>query len=122
MKFVLTGEKCTFFMGRYSQDEKRQQYLNHLASTCSLKLPAILMRNEQARVQELTRQGARSIWQQTLFCTWTADVVGERKTYPLSKVIDFTKLYVAALKENRGVGEWEKGGVGEEKLINVNNA
>ena len=87
MKFVLTGEKCTFFMGRYSQDEKRQQYLNHLASTCSLKLPAILMRNEQARVQELTRQGARSIWQQTLFCTWTADVVGERKTDPLSKVI-----------------------------------
>ncbi|BAZ09613.1 hypothetical protein NIES4071_14220 [Calothrix sp. NIES-4071] len=87
MKFVLASEKCTFFLGRYSQDEKRQHYLNHLASTCSLKLPAILMRNEQARVHSLTRSGARSIWQQTLFCTWTADAVGERKTDMLSKLI-----------------------------------
>lgn len=87
MKFLLPREKCTFLLGRYSEDSERQQFLNHLAENCSLKLPAILVRNEQAKVQELTRKGARSIWQQMVFCTWTSDEFGERKTDPLSNLI-----------------------------------
>lgn len=87
MKSILWGERCTFFVGRYSEDLERQQYLNSLSKSCSLKLPTILIRNEQARVQELTCKGARSIWQQIVFCTWTADEFGERKTDPLSKLI-----------------------------------
>ncbi|BAU08423.1 hypothetical protein [Fischerella sp. NIES-3754] len=80
MKSILFGERCTFLLGRYSEESHRQQHLNHLAESCSLKLPAILMRNEQARIQELTRKGARSIWQQMVFCTWTADEFGSGKT------------------------------------------
>ena len=60
MKSILPGEKCTFLLGRYSDDSARLEHLNNLAENCSLKLPAILIRNEQARVQELTRKGARS--------------------------------------------------------------
>jgi hypothetical protein len=86
-KFVLPGEKCTFFLGRYSDDSTRQKYLNQLTENCSLKLPTILIRNEQARIQELTSKGARSTWQQIVFCTWTADEFGENKTDPLSKLI-----------------------------------
>ena len=87
MKVLMPGERCTFLLGRYSDDLERQQYLSSLAETCSLQLPAILMRNEQARIQELTRRGARSTWKQMVFCTWTADEFGERKTDPLSHLI-----------------------------------
>ncbi|GJD19242.1 hypothetical protein RIVM261_041980 [Rivularia sp. IAM M-261] len=87
MKSILSNEKCTFLLGRYSNDCERQKHLNYLAESCNLKLPAILMRNEQARVQELTSFGARSIWRSMVFCTWTADEFGERKTDPLSKII-----------------------------------
>jgi len=87
MKALIPGERCTFLLGRYSEDSFRQEYLNVQALSCPLKLSAILMRNEQAKVQELTRQGSRSIWQQIIFCTWTADEFGERKTDPLSKLI-----------------------------------
>lgn len=87
MKFLLPGERCTFLLGRYSDDSDRQQSLDFFAEKCTLKLPTILMRNEQAKVQELTRRGMRSVWQQMVFCTWTADEFGERKTDPLSKLI-----------------------------------
>ena len=87
MKSILSNEKCTFLLGRYSNDCERQEHLNQLANSCSLKLPTILMRNEQARVQQLTSIGARSIWRSMVFCTWTADEFGERKTDPLSKII-----------------------------------
>jgi hypothetical protein len=90
MKSILPGEKCTFFLGRYSDDSIRQKYLNQLAENCSLKLPTILIRNEQARVQELNNKGTRSTWQQIVFCTWTADAFGENKTDPLSKLIYHT--------------------------------
>lgn len=87
MKFLPPGEKCTFLLGRYSDDSNRQQHLNYLAENCPHILPAILLRNEQARVQELTSRGTRSMWQQMVFCTWTADEFGERKTDPLAKLI-----------------------------------
>ena len=90
MKSILPGEKCTFLLGRYSDDSARLEHLNNLAENCSLKLPAILIRNEQARVQELTRKGARSTWQQIVFCTWTVDKFGENKTDPLSKLIYYS--------------------------------
>ena len=90
MKSILPGEKCTFLLGRYSDDSARQEHLNNLAQNCSLKLPAILTRNEQARVQELTRKGARSTWQQIVFCTWTASGFGDNKTDPLSKLIYYS--------------------------------
>jgi hypothetical protein len=87
MKSILPREKCTFLLGRYSDDSIRQKYLNQLAENCSPKLPTILIRNEQARVQELNNKGTRSTWQQIVFCTWTADAFGENKTDPLSKLI-----------------------------------
>ncbi|BAY34633.1 hypothetical protein NIES2107_65380 [Nostoc carneum NIES-2107] len=88
MKSVLSNEKCTFFLGCYSADSERQHHLNNLTESCSLRLPSILIRNEQAKIQELTRKGSRKIWQQMVFCSWTADEFGKRKTDPLSKVID----------------------------------
>jgi hypothetical protein len=90
MKSILPGEKCTFLVGRYSDDSNRQEQLDKLAQSCSLQLPTILIRNEQARVQELTRKGTRSTWQQIVFCTWTAYAFGENKSDLLSKLIYHT--------------------------------
>ncbi|MGD1872988.1 MAG: FtsK/SpoIIIE domain-containing protein [Mastigocoleus sp.] len=90
MKSIIPGEKCTFLLGRYSDDLTRQEYLGSLAQNCSLKLPSILIRNEQARLQDLTSKGMRSTWQQIIFCTWTADRFGENKIDLLSKLIHYT--------------------------------
>lgn len=87
MKFILPGEKCTFLLGRYSDNSIRQEQLDRLAQNSSLPLPTILIRNEQARIQELARKGARSTWQQIVFCTWTADALGENRSDLLSKLI-----------------------------------
>ncbi|MEA5574758.1 hypothetical protein [Calothrix sp. UHCC 0171] len=87
MKFILPGEKCTFLLGRYSDDSMRQEQLNKITAGSTLPLPTILIRNEQARIQELTRKGTRSTWQQIVFCTWTADALGENRSDLLSKLI-----------------------------------
>ena len=72
-KFLPPGEKITFCMGSYSDEHARQQELEDLADTCNLPPVSILLRNEQNRVQELTENGSRQIWQQLAFCTWTSD-------------------------------------------------
>ncbi|NJL63257.1 MAG: hypothetical protein HC903_17310 [Methylacidiphilales bacterium] len=87
MKFILPGEKCTFLLGRYSDDSMRQEQLDRITEGSTLPLPTILIRNEQARIQELTRKGTRSTWQQIFFCTWTADALGENRSDLLSKLI-----------------------------------
>ncbi|WP_238178482.1 FtsK/SpoIIIE domain-containing protein [Calothrix sp. 336/3] len=87
MKFIPPGERCTFLLGRYSDDSMRQEHLNRIATGSTLPLPTILIRNEQARIQELTRKGARSTWQQIVFCTWTADALGENRSDLLSRLI-----------------------------------
>lgn len=87
-KSLMPGEKISFLLGRYSKDRERQAYLDSLAWNCQLKLPSILIRNEQALLQELTRKGTRSVWESLVFCTWTSDEFGERSTDPLSKLIN----------------------------------
>lgn len=87
-KSLMPGEKISFLLGRYSKDRERQAYLESLAQNCQLKLPSILIRNEQARLQELTRKGTRSQWELLMFCTWTSDEFGDRSSDPLSKLIN----------------------------------
>lgn len=54
-----------------------EQFLTDIAQQSSTGgTSSILIRNEQARLQELTNKGTRSTWQQILFCTWTADALG----------------------------------------------
>ena len=87
MKNVIPQEKITFIQGCHDDDRKRQQNLSHLVETSYLTLPKVLLRNEQARVKELTNRGLRSDWYQYIFCTWSADEYGENKSDWLSKLI-----------------------------------
>ena len=87
MKSLVAGEKCVLMMGCHADGDDRQTYLDQLVQNSPLLLPSILIQNEQARVQQLTKKGLRSRWEQLIFCTWTADEFGEKKTDWLSKVI-----------------------------------
>ena len=87
MKLLLPGERCCFMMGCYADDSDRQGYLSQLVENSPLTLPGILLQNERARVEELTQKGLRCRWEQMVFCTWSADELGEKKTDPLSHLI-----------------------------------
>ncbi len=76
LKYLPAGERITFCTGCYSDDASRQQALESLADTCGFTPIAVLLRNEQKRLQALTAAGKRQVWQQYVFCTWTADDTG----------------------------------------------
>ena len=76
-KGIPAGERMTFCLGCYSEDLERQQQLEDLADNCQLAPIAVLLRNEQKRVRELTVKGTRQVWQQYIFCTWTASNTAE---------------------------------------------
>jgi hypothetical protein len=61
------GERITIHTGCFSVDEKRQEQLNKLADDCELAPIAILTRNEQKRIRELTESGLRQEWKQIIF-------------------------------------------------------
>lgn len=87
MKILPQGERCTFMMGCYSDDRSRQGYLSQLVETSPLALPAVLLQNEQQRVRQLTHKGLRQHWEQTIFCTWSADEYAQTKKDPISNLI-----------------------------------
>jgi hypothetical protein len=80
LKELVPNEKMTVHLGCYSDDRQRQQELSQLADRCELDPIAILTRNEQKRVQQLTQQGLRQNWHQLVFCSWTFDVSGGSKS------------------------------------------
>ncbi len=89
LKDLLPGEKMTFHLGCYSQDERRQQELMELADNCQLAPIAVLLGNEQKRVRQLTRGGTRQHWQQVIFCTWTFnEQTGSNANDLLSQIIN----------------------------------
>ncbi|MGK7875422.1 MAG: hypothetical protein AB4426_19615 [Xenococcaceae cyanobacterium] len=89
LKDILPGEKMTFHTGCYSNDSDRQQQLTQLADNCHLKPISVLIRNEQKRIQELTLNGTRQVWNQIVFCTWTFnDKSGAKSNDFLSKIIN----------------------------------
>lgn len=89
LKDILPGEKITFHFGCYSQDKNRQKTLTELADNCQLTPISVLIRNEQKRVQQLTRDGSRQNWQQIIFCTWTFNEnTGSVSQDFLSKIIN----------------------------------
>lgn len=84
------GERITFCTSSCSDDRPRQATLNQQAKSCNLPPVTVLVKNEQLRVQELSRKGTRQMWQQIIFCTWTADKEGNSsRNDPLGKVISF---------------------------------
>jgi hypothetical protein len=92
MKDIPNGEKITFCAGCYSDDSDRQKELTQLADNTHLKPISILVRNEQRRLQQMTQNGTRQVWEQIAFCSWTADAQAEQQSRDfLGKVIDGVK-------------------------------
>jgi len=77
LKYLPAGERLTFCLGSYSDDDARQADLEHLADTCKYPPISVLVRNEQKRVAELTGEGKRQVWKQMVFVTWTASADGD---------------------------------------------
>ncbi|MGG6262801.1 hypothetical protein ACQ4M3_20525 [Leptolyngbya sp. AN03gr2] len=82
------GERVTFCTGSYSNDKQRQQEISEQAANCKLPPVSVLLRNEQLRIQELSRKGTRQTWSQIIFCTWTAGKDGTNyRNDPLGRMI-----------------------------------
>lgn len=79
-KDIPPGEKITFCAGCYSDDSDRQKELTQLADNTHLKPISILVRNEQRRLQQMTQNGTRQVWEQIAFCSWTADAQAEQQS------------------------------------------
>lgn len=89
-KELPSGERLTFCTGCYSDDTARQQLLTQQSNACTLPPVSVLIKNEQLRVQELSRKGTRQVWQQMIFCTWTVDKDGySGRNDPLGKAISW---------------------------------
>lgn len=73
------GERLTLMMGGRSQDSQRHSQLENLAHQTQLTPIAVLLRNEQLRLQQLQQQGKRQIWYQYAFCTWTRSAQFQRQ-------------------------------------------
>lgn len=88
IKELPPGEKITFCTGCYSDDKARQQELSTLSDTCNLAPVSVLVRNEQLRIQDLSRSGSRQTWRQMIFCSWSADSEAEsQRKDPIGKLI-----------------------------------
>lgn len=73
----LPKERLTLYLRCSSDDSIRQSQLQSAADGCSNSAIAILLRNEQKRVKQLTEQGKRQQWEQWVFVTWTSGIGGE---------------------------------------------
>jgi hypothetical protein len=72
-KLLASGERMTFVSGTYSRPELRLAKLKKQAQTCKIPAISVLLLNEEERVKELDRRGTRQVWEQYVFCTWTAN-------------------------------------------------
>ncbi|MCD8487680.1 MAG: hypothetical protein LRZ84_13345, partial [Desertifilum sp.] len=73
----LPKERLSFYLRCSSDDSERQSQLQSMADGCSNSAIAILLRNEQKRVKQLTTQGKRQQWELLAFVTWTSSIGGE---------------------------------------------
>lgn len=129
-KGIPPGERITFCMGSYSDDLERQQQLENLADNCQLAPIAVLLRNEQKRVRELTQTGTRQVWQQYVFCTWTASntadsansdwwskIESKLKVSLLGSITGNTRVYQEQFFEKLFIKAFQEGFIPWETLL-----
>jgi len=66
------GEFLTFSCSSRSNPRRRQRELAASAEQCDVPALSVLTLNESARVEEVTRSGARQEWDQLIWATWTS--------------------------------------------------
>lgn len=71
MSELFDNEFLTFHMSCRSDTQQRALELEQLAKQSSLPLISVLLLNEQQRVKELSAQGTRQVWDQTIWASWT---------------------------------------------------
>lgn len=80
-------EYLTFIMAGRSHTRHRKQQLQSLAKGCNSDAIAVLTLNEQQRVKEISESGARQVWAQTIWCSWTAARSTEARTDEIGKAL-----------------------------------
>ena len=80
-------EYLTFIMTGRSHTRHRKQQLQSLAKGCNSDAIAVLTLNEQQRVKEISESGARQVWAQTIWCSWTAARSTEARTDEIGKAL-----------------------------------
>ena len=81
------GENLTFIMAGRSQTRQRKSQLQSLAENCESDAVTVLTLNELQRVKEISKSGARQVWEQTIWCSWTASRATEARTDEIGKAL-----------------------------------
>ena len=92
---LLTGERITFYQGKYSDYQDRANALNHEAAVSqqkNLTINSILMEADRQRTLQLTNKGLRQLWQQLIFCSWRQSKGENRGSNFLTSIIDNCEL------------------------------
>ena len=108
LKTINPHEKVTFISGcrDYLNDgDPRDEILDNLVDQCTLTLPKILLKNEQVRNKNLTKQGLRSFFHSHIFCTYTmsslASEDNDKITQLVSKVTKFFDYTLGQSKQRQ---------------------
>ena len=105
MKQLPIGEHLTMMMGCYSSDSQRAYQLEQLADNCELSPIAVLHRNEQLRVAQITQSGLRRVWQQMIFCTWSENIAARQQDFltgVLESIINWWNRHVRRFTGSEG--------------------
>lgn len=70
LKDIPPQEKMTIYT-RCGSDRSEEERLETIADNCQTTPIAVLVRNKQKRIQELTNKGYRQKWEQYIFVSWT---------------------------------------------------
>ena len=81
-------EYLTFYGQKYSFCGDTINYLERVAQNCELSQGAILTRNRQRKVQELTTKGIRQNYSHVVTATYSFNSAGQKNTDFLSQFID----------------------------------
>lgn len=87
MSEILEGERLRFHTDCRSSIKTRKSELRTLSRTTQMPSVAVMLLDEEVRTQELTEKGARQVWSQTVWATWSTAHANEQGTDAIGKAV-----------------------------------
>jgi len=135
LKELPETETLSIHTHKYSSSQNREKELSQIADNCKSTALSVLCRNEQKKVQELTKQGIRQLWDTKLFCTYTYDkITGQNNNDIISKLIRLCtdkynkiissfsgskQIYQEQFYKELLINSFDKGYINWENLLNT---
>jgi hypothetical protein len=87
MAELLDGERLRFHTDCRSSIQRRKADLRTLSRLTQMPATAVMLLDEEVRMRELTEKGARQVWSQTVWATWSSTHTHEQGTDAIGKAV-----------------------------------